>query len=217
MTATTHPAGPQKSLDAKLARIVADPHSRDFILADAKDADMAFGLAATGVTPGGDPARGPYRSLNEYHDQIREIVKQGLVDIMLMSGSTSERLTIDEGIFAASAVTPAVRMNDTTDIWLAAGSGNYGREPALPFSTTTISQAQCGRVECSAADRGRGAWLVEETQRRLRAARTALQAVPLVDRERRIAAAAALTLGPQPWSVHGGLVCGCGGIHGWLT
>ena len=157
MTAITHPAGPQKSLDAKLARIVADPHSRDFILADAKDADMAFGLAATGLKPGGDPARGPYRSLHDYHDQIREIVKQGLVDIMLMSGSTSERLTIDEGIFAASAVTPAVRMNDTTDIWLAAGSGNYGREPALPFSTTTISQAQCGRAECSAADRGRGA------------------------------------------------------------
>jgi hypothetical protein len=36
---------PQKSLDLKLARIVADPSCRDFILADAKDADMAFGLA----------------------------------------------------------------------------------------------------------------------------------------------------------------------------
>ena len=36
-----------KSLDEKLARIHADPHgARDFILADAKDADMGFGIAA---------------------------------------------------------------------------------------------------------------------------------------------------------------------------
>ena len=30
-----------KSLDRKLAAILADPNSREFILADAKDADMA--------------------------------------------------------------------------------------------------------------------------------------------------------------------------------
>ena len=35
-----------KSLDAKLARLAADSACRDFILADAKDADMAFGLSA---------------------------------------------------------------------------------------------------------------------------------------------------------------------------
>ena len=37
-----------KSLDAKLAEIKANPASREFILADAKDADMAFGVRATG-------------------------------------------------------------------------------------------------------------------------------------------------------------------------
>ena len=42
------PTAPSKSLDTKLARIVSDPGCRDFILADAKDADMAFGLAAPG-------------------------------------------------------------------------------------------------------------------------------------------------------------------------
>jgi len=145
-----------KSLDAKLARIVADPHCRDFILADAKDADMAFGLAAPGVVPGGDPSRGPFRSIHEYRDRIREIVRQGLVDIMLMSASTSEQLTIEDGLFTDSSVTPAVRMNDTTDIWLAAGTGDYATEPALPFATTTIHQARCGRVACAAADRDRG-------------------------------------------------------------
>ncbi|NDC54009.1 MAG: hypothetical protein EBZ74_06865 [Planctomycetia bacterium] len=37
----------QKTLDLKLARIAADPRCREFILADAKDADMAFGPAAS--------------------------------------------------------------------------------------------------------------------------------------------------------------------------
>ena len=137
---------PAKTLDDKLARIVADPYCRDFILADAKDADMAFGLAAPGLRPAGTAGIGPYRSINVYRDQIREIVRQGLVDIMLMSGSTSECLAIDEGLFADSPVTPAVRMNDTTDIWLAAGTGDYAKQPALPFSTITIPQAQHGRA-----------------------------------------------------------------------
>jgi hypothetical protein len=146
---------PAKTLDAKLARILADPGCRDFILADAKDADMAFGLAAPGVRPGGDPAHGPFHSIDDYRDQIRAVVAQGLIDIMLMSASTSERLAIDEGLFAVSAVTPAVRMNDTTDIWLAAGTGGYPGEPARPFATTTISQARCGRV-AGTPENGRG-------------------------------------------------------------
>ena len=37
-----------KSLDAKLAEVRANPSSRAFILADAKDADMAFGVRAPG-------------------------------------------------------------------------------------------------------------------------------------------------------------------------
>jgi len=141
---------PHKSLDMKLARIVADPACRDFILADAKDADMAFGLAAPGVAPGGDPDRGPFRTIDAYRDTIRAIVRQGLVDIMLMSGSTSELLAIEEGLFIDSHVTPAVRMNDTTDIWLAAGTGSYSRQPALPFATTTISQARHGQIDPAA-------------------------------------------------------------------
>ena len=37
-----------KSLDTKLAEIKANPASRAFIIADAKDADMAFGVRAPG-------------------------------------------------------------------------------------------------------------------------------------------------------------------------
>ena len=42
---------PQKSLDVKLSRILADSSCSDFILADAKDADMAYGIASPGRSP----------------------------------------------------------------------------------------------------------------------------------------------------------------------
>src|SRR3954465_7768145 len=132
----------QKSLDIKLANIHANPHgARDFILADAKDADMATGLAATGK----DAVTGKQRSLAEYRDQMREIVKQGLVDIVLMSASTMDLLAIKERRFVDSHITPAVRANDTTDIHLPAG-GTYGAEPSRPFRTATIEQLMSGRV-----------------------------------------------------------------------
>src|SRR3954471_15003692 len=132
----------QKSLDIKLANIHANPHgARDFILADAKDADMATGLAATGK----DAVTGKQRSLAEYRDQMREIIKQGLVDIVLMSASTMDLLAIKERRFVDSHITPAVRANDTTDIHLPAG-GTYGAEPSRPFRTATIEQLMSGHV-----------------------------------------------------------------------
>src|SRR5215213_120153 len=133
----------QKSLDAKLARIHADPfNATDFILADAKDADMAAGMAA----PGKDARTGKIRSLADYRDQMREVTRQGLVDIMLMSCSTSEQLTIKERLFDRSTVTPACRANDTTDIHLQSG-GVYPKEPSRPFRSATIEQIQSGRVD----------------------------------------------------------------------
>ena len=72
-------SAPKKSLDAKLARILADPGCGDFILADAKDADMAFGLAAPGLASGGVVGQGPFRSIHEYRESIRELVADGLV------------------------------------------------------------------------------------------------------------------------------------------
>jgi hypothetical protein len=141
-----------KSLDAKLTAIHADPsRSQDFILADAKDADMAFGLAATGS----DPATGRPRSLAEFRDQIREIVAQGLVDIMLMSPSTAELLTIDEQVFDDSPVTSAVRANDTSDIHAMAGSA-AGGEPSRPFRSATVPQLMTGRVDPDPSEPARG-------------------------------------------------------------
>jgi len=129
----------QKTLPVKLASFRESSFSRSFILADAKDADMAFGIAAPGKT-----RDGRYRSLADFRDQIREIVAQGLVDIMLMSASTSEIVTIRERIFEHSPITPAVRANDTTDIHVIRGSG-YPEAPSRPFSSATIDHIQAGR------------------------------------------------------------------------
>jgi hypothetical protein len=147
----------QKSLDRKIARILADPACRDFILADAKDADMAFGLSAPGRSPEHHAGEARFRTLDEYRQLMRDIVRQGLVDIMLMSASSSEVLTLQERLFDQSAVTPAVRANDTTDIWLASGSGRYGAQPSQPFRTATIDHIQCGKAECSPGERRLGA------------------------------------------------------------
>jgi hypothetical protein len=146
----------EKSLDAKLARIHRDPHTRDFIIADAKDADMAFGIAAPGKSPEMHAHEGHFRSLAEYRACIRDVVRQGLVDIMLMSAHTNSLLTIEEGLFEGSAITPAARANDTTDIHVARG-GVYPTQASQPFQSTTIDQIQCGHVDCKPEERTRGA------------------------------------------------------------
>src|ERR1700704_6796774 len=101
-----------KSLDAKLAEVKANPAARAFIIADAKDADMAFGVRAPGPRSylskrGERPARfSPevwsraeygYRNLPQFLDIIREVVHQGLVDIMRISAYVNAQLTIKQG------------------------------------------------------------------------------------------------------------------------
>ena len=62
--------------------------------------------------------------------------KSNLVDIMLMSASTGEEL-IKKKIFNNSKVTPAIRMNDTTDIWLMR-NGNYRSTYPRPFRSARL-------------------------------------------------------------------------------
>src|SRR3989440_2016526 len=146
-----------KSLDQKLARIHADPaRCRDFILADAKDADMALSIGAPGRSPEAHSGEARYRSLREFRDIIEEIVAQGLVDIMLMSAHTNEILNIQKRIFDKSSVTPAARANDTTDIHIIRGS-RYAAQPSLPFRTATLDHIQCGHVDCKPEERHLGA------------------------------------------------------------
>ncbi len=125
-----------KRLDRKLATIRAgDYKPSDFIIADAKDADMAFGCATPGKAPGGR-----MKPLRTYRDDMVKVVDSDLVDIMLMSVSSAEVLT-REGVFARTQVTPAVRYNDTTDIWNPRG-GSYAKSAALPFRTALLERTK---------------------------------------------------------------------------
>lgn len=145
-----------KSLDRKLAAIHADPSCREFILADAKDADMAFGIGAPGLSPESHPGEVRFKTLEEYRQQIRAIVQQGAVDIMLMSAHTNHALTIRERIFEGSPVTPAARANDTTDVHIARGS-RYAEGAAMPFRSASLDHIQCGHLDCTDQDRALGA------------------------------------------------------------
>jgi hypothetical protein len=146
----------EKSLDRKLANLHANPGTaRDFILADAKDTDMAYGISAPGQSPEYYGQEGKFRTLAEYRELIRQVTQQGLVDIVLMSASTNALLTIEERLFDQTAITPATRANDTTDIHVGRGA-RYALSPSRPFCTATIDQMQCGKVECQPEERQLG-------------------------------------------------------------
>ena len=141
-----------KSLERRLANIRSGD-SDEFILACAKDADMAFGLAAPGPA-----VNGRHPSLQDYRQSIRAIVSQEIVDIAIMSASTNEKLALQERLFDGTSVTPCARANDTTDIWVFE-HGDYSSAPSLPFRTATIDHIQCGKLECSSEERAAGTGL----------------------------------------------------------
>ena len=129
---------PKKTLDAKLAAIRDGAYEpTDFIIADAKDGDIGFGAAAPG--PDRDNP-GRFKTRAAHLDAIRDMTKSGLVDVMLMSASTAERLS-DEGLFKGSKVTPAIRLNDTTDIWSARG-GRYKETASRHHRTAVVADAR---------------------------------------------------------------------------
>ena len=118
---------------------------------------QAFGVAAPGLKRPTGPGELPrYKTLAEFRDQIRQIVDQGIVDIMLMSASTCDELAIQEGLFKESTVTPAARANDASDIHLPRG-GRSHLSPSRPFRTASIDHIQCGHLDCSPAERHLGA------------------------------------------------------------
>jgi len=135
----------KSGLIAKLNRIRENSSSREFIIADARDADMAWGVPSPGkIYP--PPATGPrWRTMPEFHEQIRAVVRQGIVDVMLASISTMSLLAHRERLFDSSNVTPAVRINDTTDVWCARGA-RYRQHPSLPFASGYIEEAQFGSL-----------------------------------------------------------------------
>jgi hypothetical protein len=130
-----------KRLDAKLARIHAGQYRpADFIIADAKDPDMGPSISSAGPKREKDGSWSRYRTREEFHDQIRALIEQDIVDVMLASVGNIERL-VQEGRFATSAVTPAFRANDTTDIWVMRGAA-YAKHPSRPFRSANLTHAR---------------------------------------------------------------------------
>ncbi len=141
-----------KRLDRKLSNLLAGSTSpADFIIADAKDADMAFGVTSPGPQGGScrhgfNEAEGCWKTLPEYLEQIRAVIAQDIVDIVLLSASNLERLAIHEGLFRDSDITPAARANDTSDVWAVRG-GKYPTEhPSRSFRSATIDHIKYGRL-----------------------------------------------------------------------
>lgn len=141
-----------KRLDRKLANILAGSTSpSDFIIADAKDGDMAFGITAPGPQGGScrhgfNESEGCWKTLADYRAQIRAVIAQDIVDIMLLSASNLEQLGIKEGLFQNSEITPAARANDTSDVWAVRG-GKYPTEhPSRSFRSATIDHIKYGHL-----------------------------------------------------------------------
>ena len=127
-----------KKLYQKLARIRNGQYTpKDFIIADAKDADMANGCKTAGLQKG---STSRYNPIQTYRDDMRKIMDSDLVDIMLTSLSSAEILT-QQGVYANTEITPAVRLNDTTDIWVGRGAA-YDSQPALPFRTARLDRVK---------------------------------------------------------------------------
>lgn len=138
-----------KTLDQKLADIRRDSASKEFIIADARDADMAFGIASPGPHyPAISGRENPFRSIQEFEDDVRATIAQGKVDIMLASVSMMHRLAHEENLFENSAITPAIRANDTTDVWCVRGA-RYRESPSRPFSTCYLPEVQHGHIDAA--------------------------------------------------------------------
>jgi hypothetical protein len=125
-------------LDDKLMRIRSGAYRRsDFIIADAKDPDMGPGLHAVGPAR---PGEARFKTRAEFLDSIEAIVKQDIVDIMLTSVSNLEQL-VKRKVFAGTGVKPAIRANDTTDVWRHRG-GAHHLEPSRPFRSASLKHVR---------------------------------------------------------------------------
>lgn len=133
-------------LDQKLARIRGGKYQTgDFIIADAKDGDMGPSITSCGPVRKADGTSDRFRTRGEFLDEVQGIIEQDVVDIMLTSVSNLEALG-ERGVYSDSRVTPAIRANDTTDIWVFRGA-EYVKQPSRPFRTANLAEAR--RLGCN--------------------------------------------------------------------
>ena len=131
-----------KALDNKLKNIRNSNYKpSDFIIADAKDADMGGGRRAPGyIREENGKLTDKPASYDSYLNKMEEMTKSEMVDVMLMSMTSAEKL-VNKDLFKNSQVTPAVRLNDTSCIWGMLRHGEYDKEESRPFSTTQLRHA----------------------------------------------------------------------------
>ena len=132
-----------KSLDIKLKNIISSNYkASDFIIADAKDADMAAGIRAPGyLRESIGTLTNKTANYEHYLRKMESMTASEEVDIMLMSMTSAERL-INKKIFENNSVTPAIRLNDTSCTWGMIRNGEYSKEESRPFATAQLKHAK---------------------------------------------------------------------------
>ena len=127
--------------EEKIARMRAGKDTRyDFILADAKDSDMAAGISAMGNRRNPRAGQSRFRTRPQYLSEIQSIIRQDIVDIMLTSVSILEDL-LERDAFEGTKIQKAIRANDTTDLWRGRG-GHYRAQKSVPFRSASLERAQ---------------------------------------------------------------------------
>lgn len=125
----------------KIARIRTGQYRLgDFMLADAKDADLAGGVTAMGQRRDAGGRAAGYRTRPEFHDQIRALIRQDVLDIMLASSATIEMLA-QERAFDGTRILAAFRGNEATDAWVGIRGGRYREYAPLPYRGAALDLA----------------------------------------------------------------------------
>ncbi len=117
----------------KLARIREGGYRKgDYMIADAKDTEVTGGVPALGLArdAAGRPT-GP-RTRPQFLDEVRQIIQQDVVDIMLTAAGTMD-LLLAEGAFDKSAIQPAFRGNETTCVWGNLRGAAHNLYPSRPY------------------------------------------------------------------------------------
>jgi hypothetical protein len=133
-------------MDQKLERIRAGRYKRaDFMIADAKDADMGSGAANLGFVRSADGSSQRHRTRQEFLEEIVKVVDQDVIDVMLVSASNLDELHA-RGAFRKGAVKPAIRANDATDCWGGVRHSRYGQQASRPFRTANLARVMRGKA-----------------------------------------------------------------------
>lgn len=126
---------------SKISRIRTGGYrTGDFILADAKDSDVTGGITTTGSRRNAQGQVIGHRTRPEFLAQIKEVITQDTVDILLASAGNLECL-MAENVFDGRAITPAFRANETTDVWANVRGASYAGQPSRPYRGARLDLA----------------------------------------------------------------------------